>query len=139
MDHTAEIWGFSAKLQLTGSLLANCGILMPLSGSTQNCINLNSNIEICSTDENIVCDNTQWKCSTNSKNINVGFVSTQAIRNVKNREVLENIVNQGEISKAIGIKGKNAKNIENLLKKKIKIIEFNSDPIKLWLLITHSK
>ncbi len=37
------------------------------------------------------------------------------------------IVNQGEIFKAIGKKASNIKKIEGLLKKKIRIIEFNDD------------
>ena len=39
------------------------------------------------------------------------------------------IVNQGDIGKAIGRGGINIKRLERLFKKKIKIIEFNSDPV----------
>jgi len=39
------------------------------------------------------------------------------------------IVNQGDIGKAIGKKGINIKNLERKLGKKIKIVEFNSDPV----------
>jgi transcription termination/antitermination protein NusA len=40
------------------------------------------------------------------------------------------IVNPGHISKAIGQKGKNVQTMEYMLKKKVKIVEFNEDPLK---------
>lgn len=40
------------------------------------------------------------------------------------------IVNPGNISKAVGANGKNVHRVERLLKKKIKVIEFNPDPVK---------
>lgn len=39
------------------------------------------------------------------------------------------VVKQGEIGKAIGKKGSNIRKVENILKKKIRIIEFNDDVI----------
>lgn len=40
------------------------------------------------------------------------------------------IVNQGNIAKAIGKKGSNVKKLESILKKNIKIIEFNEDMVR---------
>ncbi len=45
-------------------------------------------------------------------------------------EILVFIVDEGHGSKAVGKKGANVKLLNNLLKKKIKIIEFNTDPVK---------
>jgi transcription termination/antitermination protein NusA len=45
-------------------------------------------------------------------------------------EILVFIVEEGEGSKAVGKGGANVKLLNNLLKKKIKIIEFNRDPVK---------
>lgn len=41
--------------------------------------------------------------------------------------ILMFVVKRGEIGKAIGKKGSNIKRIENVLKRKIKIVEFNDD------------
>lgn len=40
------------------------------------------------------------------------------------------IVNEGEMGKAIGKKGSNIKKVSNLLKKKVRVIEFSSDSVK---------
>ena len=40
------------------------------------------------------------------------------------------VVNQGDMAKAIGPKGKNIRKLESLLKKKIKIIEYNDDLVE---------
>lgn len=40
------------------------------------------------------------------------------------------VVKQGQIGKALGKKGINIKKLENLLKKKIRIIEFNDDALQ---------
>lgn len=40
------------------------------------------------------------------------------------------VVEEGQIGKAIGHKGNNVKRIENILKRKIKIIEFNKELIQ---------
>lgn len=40
------------------------------------------------------------------------------------------IVDESEVGKVIGKKGSNLKRMESLLKKKIKIVGFNKDPIK---------
>lgn len=40
------------------------------------------------------------------------------------------VVGEGQIGKAIGHKGNNVKRLENILKRKIKIIEFNNDFIQ---------
>ncbi len=45
----------------------------------------------------------------------------------EDNEQLTFIVEENEIGKAIGKKGSNAKRLEGLLKKKIKIVEFNPD------------
>lgn len=39
------------------------------------------------------------------------------------------IINQGNIGKAIGKKGVNIKRLESKLRRKIKIVEFNNDPV----------
>ena len=38
------------------------------------------------------------------------------------------VVHEGEIGKAIGKNGSNAKRLENLIKKRIRIVEFSSNP-----------
>ncbi len=43
--------------------------------------------------------------------------------------ILMFVVKQGEIGKAIGKKASNIKKIENILKRKIKIVEFNDDVV----------
>jgi hypothetical protein len=74
--------GFECEFSDSGICLnkdTHCGIsitkdgsLMPLSGPTLNCVSVKaSDIEICPTDNNIVCANPQWKCSTTEENINV--------------------------------------------------------------------
>ncbi|MEK6973713.1 MAG: NusA-like transcription termination signal-binding factor [Nanoarchaeota archaeon] len=40
------------------------------------------------------------------------------------------IVNNGHMSKAIGPKGKNIRRLEGILKKRIKVVEFNNDILK---------
>lgn len=40
------------------------------------------------------------------------------------------VVNTGNISKAIGPGGRKIKRVERLLKKKIKVVEFSTDPLK---------
>ena len=40
------------------------------------------------------------------------------------------IVYEGEAGKAIGKKGENIKRLTNLLKKRIKVVEFNDNPVK---------
>jgi len=40
------------------------------------------------------------------------------------------IVHEGEAGKAIGKKGENIRRINNLLKKRVKVVEFNDDPLK---------
>jgi N utilization substance protein A len=40
------------------------------------------------------------------------------------------IIENGDLGKAIGREGKNIKMVENLMKKRLKIIEFNQDPLK---------
>lgn len=45
-------------------------------------------------------------------------------------KVLVFVVKQGEIGKAIGKKGANVKKISSVMKKRIKIIEFNSDVVR---------
>lgn len=47
------------------------------------------------------------------------------------------IVKQGAIAKALGKRGINIKKLENLLKKKIKIIEFSTDILKFVKNIVH--
>lgn len=49
---------------------------------------------------------------------------------MNNKDQLVFIVNEGQAGKAIGKGGLNAKRLEELLKKKIKVIEFNEDVIK---------
>lgn len=49
---------------------------------------------------------------------------------MNNKDQLVFIVNEGQAGKAIGKGGLNAKRLEELLKKKIKVIEFNEDIIK---------
>ncbi len=46
---------------------------------------------------------------------------------INNNDEIVFIVKEGEIGRAIGRNGFNAKKIKNLLKKKIKIVEFSSD------------
>jgi NusA-like KH domain protein len=45
-------------------------------------------------------------------------------------EMLVFIVNEGDGSKAVGKRGANVKLLNNLLRKKIKIVEFSSNPVK---------
>ncbi len=45
-------------------------------------------------------------------------------------EALIFIVHEGEAGKAIGKKGENIKRLTSLMKKRIKVVEFNSDPLK---------
>jgi len=57
------------------------------------------------------------------------------LTNAKVKEFFEDeklvfIVENGDIGKAIGKQGKNIKMVENLMKKRLKIIEFNQDPLK---------
>jgi N utilization substance protein A len=57
------------------------------------------------------------------------------LTNSKVKDFLENekliiIVEPGEMGKMIGKKGKNIKMIENMMHKKLKIIEFSKDPLK---------
>ncbi len=40
------------------------------------------------------------------------------------------IVDEGDLNKALGIKGKNIKMIENLTHKRIRIVEFSKDPLR---------
>lgn len=40
------------------------------------------------------------------------------------------IVDQGEIGKAVGKNGANVKYLQEKLKKQIKVIEFNNDPVR---------
>ncbi len=40
------------------------------------------------------------------------------------------IVDKGELIKALGRKGKNIKTLENLMHKRLKVVEFNDDPLK---------
>jgi len=47
-----------------------------------------------------------------------------------NKDTLIFIVKEGEIAKAIGKKGINAKKVEKILKKRIKIVEFSNDVLK---------
>ena len=49
---------------------------------------------------------------------------------IEQGNVLIFVVNKGEMSKAIGPKGNNVRRIEQMFKKKIKIIEFNEDVIE---------
>lgn len=59
----------------------------------------------------------------------------ESLTNAKVKELMDEekitiIVDEGEIGKAIGKKGKNIKMIENMLRKRIKIVEFSKDPLK---------
>jgi len=44
-------------------------------------------------------------------------------------DILIFIVKEGQASKAVGKNGINVKNLSNLLRKKIKVVEFNSQPV----------
>ncbi len=54
--------------------------------------------------------------------------------NVKNcffyNEMLVFIVSEHQGRKAVGMKGKNVKQLNNLLNKKIKVVEYSSEPVK---------
>ena len=58
------------------------------------------------------------------------------ITNAKIKEFIEKedkiiiIVNKNDLNKALGIKGKNIKTIENLMHRRLKIIEFDNNPLK---------
>ena len=59
----------------------------------------------------------------------------ESLTNAKVKELTDEdkitiIVDEGEIGKAIGKNGKNIKMFENMLHKKIKIVEFSKDPLK---------
>ena len=45
-------------------------------------------------------------------------------------EIITFIINQNQAARAIGKQGKNVKRLSNLLKKRIKIIEYNQDPAR---------
>lgn len=58
------------------------------------------------------------------------FVTHANIKDlVVNNDLLLFIVKQGEIGKAVGPKGANVKRLEKMFKKKIKIVEFSSEPV----------
>ena len=57
-------------------------------------------------------------------------ITSAKVKDIIIKERIIIIVEQGEIGKAIGVKGKNIRTIENLMHKKIKIIEFDNDPIR---------
>ena len=57
-------------------------------------------------------------------------ITSAKVKDIIIKDKIIIIVEQGEIGKAIGAKGKNIRIIENLMKKKIKIIEFDNDPLK---------
>jgi len=46
---------------------------------------------------------------------------------IPNEEQIVFIVNEGEIAKAIGKGGRNIRDLEHMLKKRVKVIEFNLD------------
>ncbi|MEK6835448.1 MAG: NusA-like transcription termination signal-binding factor [Nanoarchaeota archaeon] len=52
------------------------------------------------------------------------------VKDILVKDKLIIIVEQGEISKAIGKKGKNIKIIERVMHKKVRVIEFDKDPVK---------
>jgi len=52
------------------------------------------------------------------------------VKNILDEERLIVIVEHGELGKAIGKKGKNIRMVENIMHKKLKIVEFSNDPIK---------
>jgi len=57
------------------------------------------------------------------------------LTNSKVKDILEDerivfIVEEGELGKALGKHAKNIKMIENMMHKRIKVIEFNHDPLK---------
>ena len=66
----------------------------------------------------------------------IGFITT--FENVTRAEVkdafldknnvLVFVVKQGQVAKAIGRGGQNVQRISNLLKKRVKVVEFNEDP-----------
>lgn len=64
--------------------------------------------------------------------INLFESTTRA--NVKNcfeyNDMLVFMVDENQAYKAIGPKGKNVKRLNELLKKKIKVVEYNSEPVK---------
>ena len=45
-------------------------------------------------------------------------------------EMLVFMVGENQGAKAVGIKGKNVKRLNDLMKKKVKIVEYNSEPVK---------
>lgn len=45
-------------------------------------------------------------------------------------QILIFVVHEGEAGKAIGKKGENIRRLTHLLKKRIKVVEFNEDPVK---------
>lgn len=49
------------------------------------------------------------------------------VKDCFNNGKLTFIVDQGQIGKAIGIKAQNIKRVEKMLKKRIRVVEFNSD------------
>ncbi len=57
-------------------------------------------------------------------------LTNSKVKNILDEERLIVIVEHGELGKAIGKKGKNIKMVENIMHKKLKIVEFNDDPIK---------
>ena len=57
-------------------------------------------------------------------------LTNSKVKNILDEERLIVIVEHGELGKAIGKKGKNIKMVENIMHKKLKIVEFSNDPIK---------
>ena len=59
-------------------------------------------------------------------------ISTAKVKDVffDNKGILTFIVNEGDIGKAVGKKGMNVKRLNNLLKKRLRIVEFNNDLVK---------
>lgn len=57
-------------------------------------------------------------------------LTNSKVKDLLDDEKLIIIVEQGEIGKAIGKKGKNIKMVENILHKRLKIVEFSNNPIE---------
>ena len=56
-------------------------------------------------------------------------ITKARVKDCFSNEVLIFIVNFGDFGKAVGLKGRSIKKVESLFKRKIKIVEFNNNPI----------
>jgi len=64
----------------------------------------------------------------------IGYINVfESVTKAKVKDCYQNkqlvfIVNEGEMGKAIGKKGSNVKRVNNLLKKSVRVVEFNNKP-----------